>query len=316
MYRNLLRATTWLALTAITAGVGIASDRAFPRAEVPTSVVVRQDIVYLHQDGHRLSLDLYLPPGGTRRPAILAIHGGSWIGGSRRLFRPSPWIRNPTAVRMAEEGFVVVAADYRLARPGVPGWPAALDDLREAVRWIRRHADELAIDPSRIAAFGQSAGGHLATMVGTSAGLRGPDDEARVQAVISFSGPSDLERLPDDRIRSLRHEPVHTFLGPDESRPSEKARDASPIHHVRGDAAPMLLVHGTRDLWVPIAQAEALARALEAAGVRHRLVRVEGARHGFDAVIKDPDLPDPRDRDLLRSEIFAFLRNVWNAPSR
>ncbi len=317
MHKDLLRAILWLALTAVTAVAWLASDRASRRAELPSPAVMRQDIVYRHQDGHRLLLDLYLPPGGSRRPAILAIHGGSWIGGSRRLFRPSPWNRHPTAVRMAEEGFVVVAADYRLARPGVPGWPAALDDLREAVRWIRRHADGLGIDPDRIAAFGQSAGGHLAALLGTSAGLRGPDDAARVRAVISFSGPSDLEQLPDQRIiRPLPHEPVRIFLGPDESRPSLKARDASPVRHVGDDAAPMLLVHGTRDRWVPIAQAEALARSLEAAGVQHRLVRVEGARHGFDAVINDPDLPDPRHRDLLRNEIFAFLRNVWNAPSR
>jgi dipeptidyl aminopeptidase/acylaminoacyl peptidase len=92
------------------------------------------------------------------------------------------------------------------------------------------------------------------------------------------------------------------------------ARDASPVHQVRGDTAPMLLIHGTRDLWVPIAQSEGLARSLEAAGVVHRLIRVEGARHGFEAEVKDPEVRDPRRRDLL-PEIFAFLRNVWNAHS-
>ncbi len=136
----MLRVATWLALAAITAGVWRVSDRAVRRWEIPTPVIVRQDVVYRSVDGQRLSLDVYLPPGdlmadraGPGRPAILAIHGGSWIGGSKRLFRPSPWNPHPTAVRLAESGYVVIAADYRLARPGAPGWPAALDDLREAV---------------------------------------------------------------------------------------------------------------------------------------------------------------------------------------
>jgi dipeptidyl aminopeptidase/acylaminoacyl peptidase len=95
---------------------------------------------------------------------------------------------------------------------------------------------------------------------------------------------------------------VHIFLGEDPTIPSERARAASPINHVWGDTAPMLLMHGTRDSWVPIAQSEELARVLEAAGVVHRLIRVAGARHGFEA----------EDKDL--AEIFAFLQSVWNAP--
>jgi acetyl esterase/lipase len=290
--------------------------------EVPSAVVVREDVPYRIADGHRLSLDIYLPPvataspvSGTGRPAILAIHGGSWIGGSKRFFRPSPWNPHPTAIRLAESGYVVVAADYRLARPGAPGWPAARDDLREAVRWIRRHGRELGVDPGRIAALGQSAGSHLAAVLGTPPDPPEPDDESsRVQAVISFYGPSDLERLPSQRVRPLAHEPVRIFLGDDDATRSELARDASPVHQVRGDTAPMLLIHGTRDLWVPVEQSEELAGVLQAAGIVRRLIRVEGARHGFEAEVKDPEVRDPRHRDLL-PEIFAFLRNVWNAQS-
>src|SRR5690348_8107758 len=98
----LLRATVWLALTAITAWVWMISDRALRRAQVPSSVVTREDITYRTIDGHGLSLDVYLPPGGVgpplpgaARPAILAVHGGSWIGGSKRLFRPSRWNPHP-----------------------------------------------------------------------------------------------------------------------------------------------------------------------------------------------------------------------------
>ena len=133
---------------------------------------------------------------------------------------------------------MVVAADYRLARPGVPGWPAARDDLREAVRWIRRHARELGVDPGRIAALGQSAGGHLAAMLGTSPDAPGEDESARVQAVVDFYGPSDLERLPLERSRRLAHDPVYVFLGDGPPGPSDTARDASPVHHVRAGAPP------------------------------------------------------------------------------
>jgi acetyl esterase/lipase len=314
----LIRIGTGLALTAVTAAVWAASERAFRRAEVPSTVRVHQDVVYHTADGHRLRLDLYIPPGGTTsvspgpgRPAILAVHGGSWIGGSRRLFRPSLGNPHPTAVRLAESGFVVVAADYRLARPGAPSWPGARDDLREAVRWIRRHARELDVDPHRIAALGQSAGAHLAALLGTFPA----EDDADVQAIVGFYGPSNLEQLPLQRVERLPHEPVHIFLGDDATMPSGKAREASPVNHVRRESAPMLLFHGTRDSWVPIAQSEELGRALEAAGVLHRLIRVDGARHGFDAEVNDPEVRNPADRNLL-PHVLAFLRSVWNAPGR
>ena len=297
----------WL-VTALTAWVWADSDQAFRRAQVPSSVVVRQDVPYHTPDGHRLSLDVYLPPERATapapgHPAILAIHGGSWIGGSKRLLRPSPWNPRPTAIRLAESGYVVVAADYRLARPGAPSWPIACEDLREAVRWIRQHAPELGVDPDRVAAYGQSAGGHLAALLGTAAGVARPDPGSRIDAVVSLYGPSDLERLPLQRVERLRHEPTRLFLGEDAEASPDLARAASPINRVRGDSAPMLLMHGTRDSWVPIGQSEQLAMVLEAAGVAHRLIRVEGARHGFEA----------DEKDLV--EIFAFLRNVWNAPS-
>ena len=317
--RPVLHVASWIGLTAVTAWVWVASERVFRIVEPPSSAVVREDVPYHAPGGHRLSLDVYFPPAekpspgpGPGRPAILAIHGGSWIGGSKRLLRPSPWNPHPTTIRLAELGFVVVAADYRLARPGVSGWPAARDDLREAVRWIRRHARDLGVDPGRIAALGQSAGGHLAALLGTAPDPPDPsDDSSQVQAVVSFYGPSDLERLPTQRVRPLAHEPVRGFLGRDPAAEPELARAASPAHRVRRDTAPMLLIHGTRDPWVPIAQSEELATALAAAGVANRLIRVEGARHGFEVELGDPDVGDPG----LSAAILAFLQSVWNVPS-
>jgi acetyl esterase/lipase len=235
------------------------------------------------------------------RPAVIAIHGGSWMGGSARLYQLDP---DNTIQRLARAGLVVVVPDYRLARPGNPSWPAVLDQMREVVRWVRRHAEELEVDPRRIAAMGQSAGGLLAALLGTVPDKPGDDGvSARVNAVIDFYGPSDLMRLVE--TRRLAHEPARVFLGPAaDGRPVPFA-GASPIEHVTRDAAPMLLLHGSDDAWVDPEQSARLAQALRRAGVRHQLIVVDGARHGFEAQVNTV----PR-RDLL-PEILGFLKSVW-----
>ncbi|MHB1558751.1 MAG: alpha/beta hydrolase fold domain-containing protein [Isosphaeraceae bacterium] len=308
---QVLRIAAWVALAATTGWVSRVAERAFRAIEPASAVVLRKDVPYRLVGGSPLLLDVYLPPSGgepgpdaVARPAILLVHGGSWVGGTRRLLRPGPGNPRPMAIQLAESGFVVIAPDYRLARPGRASWPSALDDLREAVRWTRRHAGELGIDPDRIAAAGQSAGGHLAMLLGT---IDPVDDTAapssRVRAVASLSGPADLARLPLDRPNRLAHEPVEVFLGRNDPG---AARAASPVHRIHPATAPMLLIHGTHDAWVPIAQAERMDDALEKAGIAHRLVRVEGARHGFDLDVRDPEVPGPLPRRLL-PEILAFL---------
>jgi acetyl esterase/lipase len=210
-----------------------------------------------------------------------------------------------TVVRLAQQGLVVFAADYRLARPDRATGPRAVDELRSTVRWIRRHAREFGVDPERIAALGQSAGGHLASLLGTLPDQKGPDGvSARVQAVVCFYGPSDLERLM--KQRQLRYEPVRVFLGAAATENRDTLDQNSPINHVTSDDAPMLLLHGTDDLWVPQDQSVRMAHALKLARVNHQLIIVEHARHGFEAWVNYP-----RTRDLL-PEILAFLTSVWN----
>lgn len=315
------RIAGWMVLAAMTAWVGHVAERVFRQVEPVSSVMLRPDVPYRLVEGSRRLLDMYFPPregernpGAVARPAILLIHGGSWIGGTRRLLRPRPGNRRPMAIQLAEAGYVVVAADYRLGRPGQASWPSAFDDLREAVRWIRLHAGELGINPDRIAAAGQSAGGHLAMLLGT---IRRGDDEgtpgSRVRAVVSFYGPTDLARLPIDRVRRLVHEPVDVFLGRKTLDPTGPVRAVSPVHRVDNETRPMLLIHGTRDAWVPISQAEELAAALGQAGISHRLVRVEGARHGFDVDVVDPEVSGLPPRTLL-PEILAFLEACGMLP--
>ncbi len=302
----------WLVLGALTAWSWTAAERVSRMAAVESGVDVRADVVYQTVEGRPSKLDIYTRSLPTtpeaRQPAILAIHGGSWIGGSRRLFRPDA--RNTMVSRLAGEGYVVLAVDYRLARPGAPSWPAALEDLRAAVRWTRRNAGELGIDPDRIFALGQSSGAHLAAMLGTLPGSDSPDGvSSHVQAVINFYGPSDLGRLADLR-RGLAHDPIRAFLGEGPTPFRVRAAEASPIAHVSSDDVPMLLLHGRNDSWVPREQSERLAAKLDQAGARHQLVIVDGASHGFGVVVKtQPEC------DLL-PKILDFLKTVGNAQSR
>lgn len=198
---------------------------------------------------------------------------------------------------------VVVAVDYALGNPKQPSWPEALWDLQESVRWIRRHAATYGIDPERIAVLGQSSGAYLAMMLGTD--NRHPSSYSRVQAVISFYGPTDLASLA--KHRRSRRDPIFNLLGwmtRWDRTPLEAA--ASPLSRVSSSTAPMLLFHGSDDRWVPPEQSRIMARSLERAGVLNRLVIVEGARHGFETIVASPK------EIALIPEILAFLARVWN----
>ncbi|MGC8638851.1 MAG: alpha/beta hydrolase fold domain-containing protein [Isosphaeraceae bacterium] len=266
--------------------------------------MVLRDRIYREDGARRVALDVYLPEESAqgprespRRPGVLAIHGGSWIGGSKSEY-------GPQFVRLVEHGFVVFAADYKLARPGAAAWPDAFDDLREAVRWIRRHAEEFQVDPERLTALGSGAGGHLAALLGTAdAETSDGTVSSRVQAVVSFYGPSDLDELI--RHRHLPSDPARVFLGVETTANAALARAVSPIDHVRSDDAPMLLIHGSDDAWTPPEQSRRLAEALGKAGVMHRLIEVTGARHGFELMVRHPET-----RDLL-PDVLAFLETVW-----
>jgi acetyl esterase/lipase len=207
------------------------------------------------------------------------------------------------AAALAEHGYVVVAIDYALSRPSVPSWPANLEDLREAVRWVRRHAADYGVDPDRIAAMGASAGGHLAALLGAfpDASPGTTAQSARVQAVIDFYGPSDLGALAAASPRARGS--LKLYLGGTPQDFPERYAAASPVRHLGRDSPPMLLIHGDDDRLVPLEQSQRLAAALEATGVRHELIVLPGLRHGFDFLAGS--------RDLL-PDILAFLESAWN----
>ncbi len=235
-----------------------------------TGARVERDMVYSETGSRSLKLDLYLPagaPGQGALPVIVWIHGGGWVSGHKD---------QTPAVRMIEQGYAVASIEYRFLTEAV--FPAQIHDAKAAVRWLRAHADQYNLDPDRIGAWGASAGGHLAAMLGTSAGveeLEGPGDNleysSRVQAVVDFYGPIDvLQMYP--ALGSLRETMLRVF-------PELSA--ASPLNYVSPDDAPFLIVHGNRDELVPVSQSELLAESLEKAGVEVRLEIVEGAGHSL-----------------------------------
>lgn len=255
-------------------------------------VRIVRDIVYRDVPGDRQELDVLtpnvpIPDGG--RPVVLAIHGGGWRKFSKEQYET-------TVAPLTSMGFVVVAPNYRLSRRGRPTWPFVREQLRDAVRWVRAHAEELGVDPDRIAAMGESAGGHLAAMLGTDPD---PSGSARIQAVVDFYGPTDLAAL--DRSSMKASPAIRQFLGGPPSSLPENYADASPAAHVSADDPPFLIVQGSADDVVTPNQSTSFARRLSEAGVPNRLIVVPGAGHGFPL--------RSGGRDLART-VATFLREV------
>lgn len=183
---------------------------------------------------------------------------------------------------LARNGFVAFAVDYRLFHGTENRWPAQLDDMQRAVRWVRAHASKYNVNPDRIGAFGHSAGGQLAALLGME-NTRDNSDPAlamyssRVQAVVDVSAPSDLTVQDDPEGEMF----LTGFLGAEYSKHPEIWRDASPVFHIDKHNAPFLIVHGTKDDAVPIAQAQELYDKLHAAHVPVKFVKEDDV-HTFE----------------------------------
>jgi acetyl esterase/lipase len=298
--KNFLRAGRFLAWAGLLGVTGVFVRAEARRPELPPGVAVETGLVYRRLDGRRLKLDLYRPKGVTPPargwPAVVAIHGGGWRGGSRREYGPIVSI-------LAQHGLAVAVVDYRLSRPGAPSWPANLDDAREALRWVQAQGPKYGIDPSRVAALGASAGGHLAALLGTwpegtPEGI--PPARAGVRAVVAFYGPMDLATMsPASRQPGG---PVDLLLGGSPEQQPARAAAASPAQHVTADDPPMLLIQGEQDQLVPPAQARDMARRLHAAGIDHELIVLPEEGHGFSLVARGRQ---------LAVEILAFLDRAW-----
>lgn len=227
------------------------------------------NIEYATVPGYRpLLLDIHR--GAEPAPLVLYLHGGGWRVGSRSSFGPMLADRQPFA-RLVDAGFTVASADYRLT--GEAAFPAQLDDATAALAWLREHADEYGIDADRIVLWGESAGAHLAALLG----LRSDG----IAAVIDWYGPADLTTFDADQAEAG----IEATPAPGSTETREtlllggvpgRAAEASPVTYVHDDAPPFLILHGTADRFVPCVQSRRLAKAL---GDKADLRLIEGADH-------------------------------------
>ncbi len=197
----------------------------------------------------------------------------------------------------AKHGYVAASIGYRLAPKHI--FPAQIEDCKCAIRYLRANAERLHIDPNRIGVVGGSAGAHLALMLGTMGsedGLEGeggsPDASSRVQAVVSFAGPTDLTA----ELPTVSKPLLATFLGGPQPEKQDAARRASPITYIDKSDPPMLLVQGTKDPLVPHDQAIRMVEAMTKAGVPGRVELMIGEGHGW-----------PKENDRVMKETFEFL---------
>ena len=214
-------------------------------------------------------LDLYLPTNRKREPLVVYVHGGGWGHGDK-----AGDSINPNNLQWLGQGYAMASINYRLVQTAL--WPAQIEDCKAAIRWLKAHAETYGYDADRIAVVGESAGGHLAAMIGTTSGTRtfdvgeNLDYTSDVTCVVNLFGISDVTREP-----SL----AAILLGPVGKNDTELVRGASPITYVHRDEPPMLIVHGTDDKLVPYEQAERLADALDKVHGRYHFHTVAGGGH-------------------------------------
>ena len=254
--------------------------------QVPEGTRVERDIVYARVGSRKLLLDLYVPPKRSAPlPVIVWIHGGGWRGGSKGS--------GGRALPMLQRGYAVVDVGYRLSGEAI--FPAQVEDCKAAVRWVRANADKYGLDPKRVGAWGSSAGGHLVAFLGTSGDVKEFDTEAnrqyssRVQAVCDWFGPTDLLQMDEHMIEGSRlvhnapKSPESLLVGgPIQEEPYRTlVRKVNPMTYVSKDDPPFLIMHGDKDMLVPLHQSELLYDALKKVGVEARLLTVKGAGHGL-----------------------------------
>jgi acetyl esterase/lipase len=243
-------------------------------------VVFEEGIEYANPDNQHLKLNLARPKDapaeGKGLSAVVCIHGGGFRAGDRK-----GW--NDRCKKLGEHGYVAVTVDYRLA-PKYQ-FPAAVNDVKAAVRWLRINADKYHVDPERIGAVGDSAGGHLAQFLGVTGDMKrfdgdqNPGPSSRVACVVNFYGPSDLTRSYGKSVDAAEVLPL--FLGGDVQHERRRHILASPLYWVTPSAAPTLLIHGTEDKYVNYEQATWIHERLKAAEVEVELLTLPGAGHGF-----------------------------------
>jgi acetyl esterase/lipase len=261
---------------------------------VPDDVIFESGIEYTNPDNQHLQLNLARPKQGDGPfPAVICIHGGGFRAGKREGY-------DGLCIRLAQQGYVALTVSYRLA-PKYP-FPAAIHDVKAAVRWSRANAAKYRIDPEHIGVTGGSAGGHLAQFLGVTADVKefegtggNAAQSSRVACVVNVYGPSDFTRSYGKSVDAAEVLPL--FLGGDLEMARPQHIRASPLFWVTPNAAPTLCIHGTEDKYVAHEQAVWLVDRLKAANVEAELLTLPGAGHGFKG----------KDAETSEKALVAFM---------
>ena len=244
-------------------------------------------IPYANTNNQRQTLDLFLPLKRGKSqilPLVIWIHGGGWKNGDKKSGHSSN--RLPALVQTGR--YVGASIAYRLS--GEETWPAQIHDCKAAIRWLRAHAKQYGIDPTRVAAWGSSAGGHLASMLGVTGGNQALEGtvgihntkSSRVQAVVNYYGPSTLLRMNDYPSR-INHNapdsPESQLLGFPIQDNKKLTRQASPLSHVCKDVASFIHFHGTEDQLVPYNQSQILHQSMTEQSLPSILITLKMGGH-------------------------------------
>ncbi|HBL48309.1 alpha/beta hydrolase [Gimesia sp.] len=234
-------------------------------APLPRDLKVIEDIEYRPGDRRAWKLDLVMPRerSETPRPAIIFVHGGGWSSGDkgRGIFRSGP-------VEYANLGYVCISVNYRLSDDDP--FPACLQDVKCAVRWLRAHADKYNVDPNRIGGYGNSAGAHLVSLLGLVDEAHQLEGDGPWQEQSSLLNAVCVSAIPTDFVNwpgGIRNkQTLFQLLDSPVASLEEQAIKASPITYVNKQAPPFLVFQGTADRLVDVSQADSFVAALKAAG--------------------------------------------------
>jgi acetyl esterase/lipase len=282
------------AICSFNVAVASAADRSYD---------ISRDHVYAERDTGSLKADVYTPRGDGPFPAVLVVHGGAWMMGTRTQLAGA-------AEKLAENGYVAVAINYRLAPQSK--FPAQIYDCQAAVRWMREHASEFKIDPTRIGGFGYSAGGQLVALLGSldnddfnEPGLPADAPSARLQCVLAGGAPCEFRILP------IESKQLAYWLGGTPGEKPDAYQNASPTAFVTNDDPPMYFYHGGNDEIVPIRSVKRMVEVLQEAHVPVEFYEVPNGTHltaAFDA--------DAMQHALAFADKYLKNRNTANIAAK
>ncbi|HAZ47533.1 MAG TPA: hypothetical protein DDW76_38380 [Cyanobacteria bacterium UBA11369] len=262
-----------------------------------TKIVTYKDLEY---SSYGTKLDLFLPQNSSQPlPVLIYIHGGGWWGGDKDLCVKNIQKRQGIE-KFIDRGYALACINYRLSDRAL--FPAQIQDVKTAVRWLKQNANKYNLNPDKFGAWGESAGGHLSALLGTSAGVKelegnpkNPQFYTRIQAVVNLYGPTDFTKVPPafeqpytPAVEKYKKRPWYQYtvatnrlLGGPVSKNLKLATLANPITHIDANDPPFLIFHGALDDTVPLSQSELLVKALQAKGVEVTFIQEPKRSHYF-----------------------------------